>query len=353
MLLPTRTDPGGPREWVLDDDIIHLREWASERVYPLPSDGKGEWTIGASSTCPIRIVDTHRFVSRRHAQLTRDDRGWTLRDLASKNGLWADDARLAEFGLAPGIEIGIGSLRLIAESRRLVELRAHLARLLGWAYPRWHAIDEALRAIRITATLRAPLALSGDGDLVATMHEIHDRVFGRERPFIVCDPRRRHAQATSRSVTSRATGLDAIEAARGGTVCVWANRLPSDYLLMRARLAHNDLRVRLVVCHRDPSDAPDTAAAIRLPPLSDRAGEIERIIDEYAHDAIVMLNAKPSSFTDQERDWLRNRRPGSLSEIARATERLVAIREFGSIANGAARLGISRVALARWLNRRQ
>jgi hypothetical protein len=353
MQLPTRTDPGGPREWALHDEIVHFREWASDRIYPLPSDASGEWTIGSSSACPIRIVDTPRFVSRRHAQLTRDDRGWMIRDLASKNGLWADDARLAEFGLAPGIEIGIGSLRLVAESPRLIELRAYLARLLGWGYASWSAVDEGMRAIRIAATIRAPLALSGDGDLVATMRELHDRVFGRDRPFIVCDPRRKQQAATSRSVPSRATGLDAIEAAHGGTVCVWTNRLPEDYWLMRTRLAHTDLRVRLVICHRDPTEvSPDTAAAIRLPSLASRAGEIDQIIEAYARDAIAALGAKPTSFTEHERDWLRHRRPGSLSEIARATERLVALREFGSIANAAERLGISHVALRRWLNRR-
>jgi FHA domain-containing protein len=65
-------------------------------------------------------------------QVSRDRGAWTLTDAGSKNGLWLDDARRSSFVLAPGVEVGIGSLRLIAESRRMFSVRTFLSRILGW-----------------------------------------------------------------------------------------------------------------------------------------------------------------------------------------------------------------------------
>jgi molybdenum-dependent DNA-binding transcriptional regulator ModE len=43
----------------------------------------------------------------------------------------------------------------------------------------------------------------------------------------------------------------------------------------------------------------------------------------------------------------------SLPEIEKGTRRLVAIRQAGSIAQAAARLGMSHVALSQWIGRRR
>jgi predicted component of type VI protein secretion system len=116
---PTRTDPTSAAEWRLNDVVVQLREWGSGRTYPLPTATSGEWLVGAAQACTVRLEDARHLVSRRHARLVREQTTWTLTDNGSKNGLWLDDARRPSFVLAPGIEVGIGGLRLVAESHRL------------------------------------------------------------------------------------------------------------------------------------------------------------------------------------------------------------------------------------------
>jgi hypothetical protein len=91
----------------------------------------------------------------------------------SKNGTRIDGARREKMVLEPGIEIGIGGLTLIAESRSSVELRGFLARILGWRSNRIEVVDHALRSIRLAASRRVELVLRGDGDLVPIARSIH------------------------------------------------------------------------------------------------------------------------------------------------------------------------------------
>ncbi len=352
----TQTDPLGPREWMIDDDVVRLREWGSERAYELPTttESFAEWTIGSGSGCEIRLVDVWRMVSRRHAHLVRGYGGWIMHDADSKNGLWLDNGRRAAIGLSPGVEVGIGSLTLIAESSRLVALRSFLSRLLGWSDACRGVVDRALRSIRMSATLTAPLVLSGDGNLVDIARQIHRVAFGNARPFIICDPRRRRFKATSRSAESRTTISEAINAARGGTMCVWSSRLPPDFDAWREVLRRRDVRARLVICYRDPETPPETwPGVVHVPALSERSDEIDAIMDAYAADAMSALGRRDvqPGISAHEREWLRRRRPRTTAELARAVERLVAIRELGTIERAAEWVGISRVALSRWLNR--
>ncbi len=83
-----------------------------------------------------------------------------------------------------------------------------------------------------------------------------------------------------------------------------------------------------------------------------RPREVDRVFDEYTADACVVLGVPNRALTTTERGWLKRQRPRSLPEIEQATLRLVALRELGSVARAAARLGITGLALARWLGRR-
>jgi hypothetical protein len=144
VIATTRTAPNGAREWIIDDEPIRLRLWGTNRTYELPPPApEGEWTIGASSSCWLPIQDSGRFVSRRHARLTRRGERWQLDDLGSKNGTWEDSARRETITLFPGTEIGIGAYRFVAESPRSVALRALLSRMLGWSASRGRAVDLA------------------------------------------------------------------------------------------------------------------------------------------------------------------------------------------------------------------
>jgi len=349
---PTKTDPAA-NEWAIDDNVIRLRGWASDRINNLPPPPISELTVGAGESCAVRLDDPSGRISRLHARLVRDGTRWLMRDLGSKNGVRLDGARRSEIVLEPGVEIGIGGITLIAESGRSVALRGFLARVLGWRSDRIEVIDHALRSIRMAAARRVALVLSGDGDLVPTARSLHRHALGPDRPFIVCDPRRRPGKATVRSAENYESGMDAYAAATGGSLCVRSRRLPRDFDRVIAALRDPGSRVQLVVCADDLGDSgPYLSAPIIVPRLAGRELELDRIIAEYADDAIAQLGTPRTGFPAVDRAWVRTYSASSLPEIEKATLRLVAIRESRNLSNAAARLGMAPVSLSRWIGRR-
>jgi pSer/pThr/pTyr-binding forkhead associated (FHA) protein len=354
----TKTDVA-VNEWAIDDRVVRLREWGTDLIRNLPPPPVNEWTIGAADTCALQLDDPSGRVSRLHARLVRDREHWRLRDLGSKNGVRLDGARRSEIVLEPGVEIGIGGVTLIAESSRSVALRGFLSRLLGWRSERTQVVDHALRSVRLAAARRLALVLCGDGDLVPMAQSIHRHALGSERPFVVCDPRRRDSKATVRSAENHETGMRALAAAAGGTLCVRGRRLPRDFAAVVAALRDPSSRVQLILCARTPEDCePYLAAPIVVPPLSSRTGELDQIITEYAEDAIAELGliggagGIRSGFPAVDRAWVRTHSATSLPDIEKATLRLVAIRESRNISGAAARLGMAPVSLSRWIGRR-
>jgi transcriptional regulator of acetoin/glycerol metabolism len=80
--------------------------------------------------------------------------------------------------------------------------------------------------------------------------------------------------------------------------------------------------------------------------------ELVRIIDEYAADAVTALGIQPNSFPSSDREWVLEHAASSLPEIEKATRRLRSIRETGNLNQAAARLGMARVSLHKWIRRR-
>jgi len=348
----TRTDVAAS-EWSIDDQVMRLRMWGTDLIRLLPKPPVADCTVGAGEGCAMRLHDPSGRISRVHARLVHDRTRWLLVDLGSKNGVRLDGARRSEIVLEPGIEIGIGGLTLIAESRRSVALRGFLARLLGWRGDRTEVVDHALRSIRMAATRRAALVLCGDGDLVPTARSIHRHALG-DRSFVVCDPRRRETKATVRSAENYETGLAALAAAQGGSLCVRSRRLPRDFAEVIAALRDPDARVQLIVCAGSPDDGkPYLAVPIAIPPLSGRKAELDRIIAEYAEDAVIELAAPRTSFGPIDHAWVREHAVSSLPEIEKATLRLVALRDSRNLTAAAARLGMAPVSLSRWIGRRK
>jgi pSer/pThr/pTyr-binding forkhead associated (FHA) protein len=331
---------------------MRLREWGTDTIRVLPAPPVVDWTVGAAEGCALRLDDPTGRISRVHARLIHDESRWLLRDLNSKNGVRVDGARRAEIVLEPGVEIGIGGLTLIAESSRSVALRGFLARLLGWGSDRTEVVDHALRSIRMAATRRVALVLCGDGDLVPTARSIHRHALG-DRPFVVCDPRRRDTRATVRSAENHETGLAALAAAQGGTLCVRSRRLPRDFAGVVAALRDPGARVQLVVCATSPDDGkPYLAVPITVPSLAGRERELDRIVNEYAEDAMAELGASRMSFLAADHTWIREN-AASLPEIEKATLRLIALRDSRNLTSAAARLGMAPVSLSRWIGRRK
>jgi hypothetical protein len=322
--------------WAIDDPVVRLRRWGTAEVFELPAEAH-EWVIGAADDCGLRLHDPTGCISRHHACLTREETAWTLRDLDSTNGVRQDGERRLAFQLAPGVEIEIGSITLLAESTRLVELHRYLQRIIGWRSERAAEVDRALRAVREAATRRAALVLCGDGDLVPIAHRLHGLAVGQDRPFVVGD---------------------SLPSAASGTLCVSIEALPPGFAAVCAALQAPEATARFVICAPTRADATDAmtfvgrSALIELPSIASRADEAEQLIVAYADDAVAMLGAPSRGFREYELHWLRQVPIASLSELEETCRRVVALRTWGVTA-GAERLGITHAALSRWARRRK
>jgi len=306
--------------------------------------------IGTSQECALRLDDPH--VSRKHAQLSFERGKWQIRDLGSKNGLRQDNARRKEFTLDPGIEVSLGSTTLIAESERFIELRNFCCRILGWASDRAGVVDQAMRSLRLAATRRTALVLYSESDVVAIARSLHRHTLGNDRPFVVCDPRRRTTDASIRSATNYERGLFALASATGGSICVRGERLPSDFPILLDQLRNPKARVQLFVCsYGSYKGFAYLPGPIVVPPVTERPTELSRVIDEYVRDAFAELGVLTADLPAVDHQWIREHAT-TLPEIERAASRLVALRASRKPSHAAERLGMAPVSLARWMGRR-
>jgi ActR/RegA family two-component response regulator len=81
--------------------------------------------------------------------------------------------------------------------------------------------------------------------------------------------------------------------------------------------------------------------------------ELPRIVDEYALDAATELSIRDVWFSDADRRWVLEHAATSLSEIEKATLRLVALKISTNVSQAAARLGMAAVSLSKWVGRRK
>lgn len=350
MLLSTTTNVLS-EEWAIHDEVIRLRVWGTDRVFPLFPDAPEPYTIGTAGTCSIRIEDPLRRASRDHAHLERVRGCWGVIDRGSKNGLYRDGAKVDKIVLSPGVEIGLGGgVVLVAESARWIDLRNLVSRMLGWSAERAEEVDLALRGIRFAAMRRAILVLHGEHDLVPLAQELHRMTLTAARPFVLCNPRRRAAGTREDPAEGMTSGVAAVEAAAGGTVCLLQKNLPSDLGDMLDLLRRPECRTQLVTCAASLREAELFASApVIIPRLASRKAEIDRIIMEYAAEAAYSMALGDHWLSPAERVWIRDRTGDSLPEIQKATSRLAAIRQAGSISAGALKVGISHTAMLKWL----
>jgi len=342
------------RDWAINDQVIQLRLWATDVVYPLPADERRRLAVGAAPTCEIQVHDPSSFTSREHAYLERVDERWTIVD-RSKNGLYLDDQQCKRFLLAPGSEIGLGRcVTLIAESARTIALRRALARMLGWSAARAGSIDEAMRLLRLAASGRAILVLCGEPSMVPLAEELHRLTLTERRPFVLCDPRRR-THEDAESFTRRVPdGLTAVAQALDGTVCIDDQRRPGDLARMLEALHRPGRTAQLVVLARNARRADVyTPAPVVIPPLRSRRDELERLILEYEAEAARRLGISTVELTPAQRSWIRERSGETLPDLQKATLRLIAIRHAGSILGAASLLKMSHVGLGKWFERRR
>lgn len=338
-------DDGGPPRWRIVDDVMHLREWGTTTIYPLPP-GRGAAIIGTTRTAWLRITAPAGRITRELARLVRVQGSWTVRDLSSSGGVRLDGAIHRVVSLSPGSEIEVSGMRLVAESRRLVALRETLARLIGWAPELGAEVDLAMRTVRMAALRHQPLLVcGGDGDVVSAARLLHQHTLGAERPFIVCPPLRSLSSSPREAIVIH-DPRKALKAATGGTLCMWQG---SQLDKLAASVQRPAWHAQLVVCAPQRTDLL-LKSPIVIPSLRKRATELDRIVDGFLVDACAEHGG---TFLPGDREWIRRFDCKTLARIEFAVRRIVAIRGAGGSITSAARgLGMAHSALSEWVARR-
>jgi hypothetical protein len=374
--LGTGTDPR-VGDWAISDAVIRLRQAGTDRKFEFPtvselvSQAHGAAAtaatgaahegllVGASPKCDIHVEDPQRRISRNHAFLFHRTDRWHLLDLGSKNGMMVDGVKQYAACLAPGMEIQIGGVTLIAESLRSIDLRCFLGRVLGWGWgdDADKAVDRAMQSIRGALLRSVPICLQGEGDLAPVAMELHRLLFGAANPFVMCDPRRQTRDGDARSASNVEDLAEAFAAARGGSLCVRGERLPDGLaeLVEKVRDARDrpESTVQIIVCD-DGSSRGRIAYAdpIAIPPLHSRSTrQLERVVHEYLAEAVTMLGAAKMP-PNEDRDWILRYSAASLAEVSKGAMRLVALRKEGSVAGAARALGMAAASLRKWLGNR-
>ncbi|MBY0402160.1 FHA domain-containing protein, partial [Myxococcota bacterium] len=89
---------------------LRIQEDNRERLFTV---GDRPVVIGRAPDCDLHLP--HESISRQHARIAREDDGWVLRDLGSKNGCRVNTFHVNEQVLQNGDRLDLGTLRLYVE----------------------------------------------------------------------------------------------------------------------------------------------------------------------------------------------------------------------------------------------
>jgi hypothetical protein len=335
---PTIIDPQGRTSWSIHDEIVRLRLWGTEYIYPLP-EPRVPLKLGSAPRCQVQLHDNAGRLSREHAMLVPGPSGWEIQDLDSKNGLWVDGTRMATVKLQAGVKIQLGGLKLVAESLAFIALRSFVCRLLGWAPARQAEVDEALQSLRLNTIERTPLILVGGGDLAPVAARLHRVTLGPSVPFVADD------------------GSDvsaAIQEATHGTLCVpIRSRARASAIADAVHAVEITTRPRLVLCASGAGDTaglcakPGQFAVISMPSLSARIDERLRIVHEVSQDLVRELEAPSNGFTKHDLERLETMKFSGMADLEDTLRRVIAMRIWG-VSKGAEKLGLKHSSLSVW-----
>src|SRR5262249_14221944 len=146
-------------------------------------------------------------------------------------------------------------------------------------------------------------------------------------PFVVCGSRPREPDLSVNVTATHADPATAFELAAGGTVCARAQKLPVrlERLMEGAGEPGVPSQTQLILCGSKPLRWWKASHPIIVPKLARRsASDLQNIVADYAIDAIVELDAAPTSFTIANREWVAKHASSSFARIEVATRRIVA-----------------------------
>lgn len=315
--------------------------------------------IGSDSGADLCLVEDGA-VSRRHAIVEGDARGYRLRDLESKNGTWVGRLRVQSCWLTDGMVFRVGrtELRFVLEEGVVdvvFSARDRFGGLLGAS----RAMREVFGLLERVAPTDATVLVEGESgtgkELVAeAVHAASARAGG---PLVVFD-----CSAVSRDLIeselfghvrgaftgATADRAGAFEEARGGTLFIdEIGELAPDLQpkLLRA-LERREVRrvgsnavvsadVRIVAAtnrslreevragrFREDLYYRLAVVAVRLPPLRERPDDIPLLVEHFLAEASRQRGGRSLTIPWETMEKLRGWRwPGNVRELRNAIER--------------------------------
>ncbi|HEX9260242.1 MAG TPA: FHA domain-containing protein [Acidimicrobiales bacterium] len=104
-----------------DDTVVHFADLSAGTAVLLVRSGhdaglrllldKPVTSLGRHPDSDVLLDDI--TVSRRHAEITRGDKGWIVRDAGSLNGTYLNQSRIDESAIRQGDELQIGKYRMV------------------------------------------------------------------------------------------------------------------------------------------------------------------------------------------------------------------------------------------------
>jgi DNA-binding NtrC family response regulator len=162
---------------------IHIVSAGDRRV----AIGADPILVGRDASCTLVLADPR--VSSMHGELVATSRGVRVRDLGSKNGIWASDIRIHEAYLGDATTLHFGPIEIAFEPAQPEKLRLPQTEQVGNLYGRTPAMREVFARIERSAATDLTVLVDGETgtgkELVAqALHTLSTR---KDRPFIVVD----------------------------------------------------------------------------------------------------------------------------------------------------------------------
>jgi len=144
--------------------------------------------VGSSKEC--ELVCTDPLVSRRHCVFRREETGFSLEDLGSKNGTFVNGVRISKVFVEPGQRVAVGDSRLeLVVENGISQLPLHGSNKFGGAVGGSLVMRQLFAELNRAAQTDSALLLWGETgtgkELIA--RAVHDLGPRQAKPFVIFD----------------------------------------------------------------------------------------------------------------------------------------------------------------------